>query len=385
MSSSEGLPTVVGDRYRLVDLLGRGGTAEVHLAHDEVLGRDVALKLLPRGHGEDDVVRMEAEMRTLARLNHPALVSVHDAGADDGRPWFVMELVAGTTLSDRLRRGPLELDQVAALAVRLTDALSAVHDAGVVHRDVKPGNVLLPDGQVDRAKLADFGVARVLDSAALTATGLVVGTAAYLAPEQVTGEDVTSAADVYALGLVLLECVTGEREFPGTGVESAAARLHRAPRVPGRLPRRLGHLLTWMLRDEPERRPSVAEVRRRAADHRLLSEEAVDPSARTTVLTPVAAGADDVDARGDRDRPAASAGSGATQTGDRRTSSPPRAAEEAGDGTGPRARTDPLVLTIGALLVVILVLVGLLLSTAGRDLGPLNEPLQRLEQEVGLR
>ena len=249
---------MIADRYRLDTLVGRGGTAEVWKATDTSLDRVVALKLVTVDHDESSA-RAADEARTLARLSHPALVQVYDAGTDtSGRPWVVMEFVDGETLGDALRRGPLGLQEVTEIGVAMAEALDHVHAQGLVHRDVKPANVLM--GQGAKTKLADFGIARLVDAAKVTSTGLMVGTASYLAPEQVAGEPVTPAADVYALGLVLLEALTGTREYSGPVVEAAMARLHRPPSIPPTLPPGWVSLLTAMTARHAADRPSAAEV-----------------------------------------------------------------------------------------------------------------------------
>jgi serine/threonine protein kinase len=250
----------VGGRYRLEGLLGRGGTAEVWRATDEALQRQVAVKLVTISGGED-AHRVGDEARLLARLSHQGLVPVYDAGTDDaGRPWVVMELVEGETLADAVRRGPLPSERVADIGARLAEALEYVHGQGLIHRDVKPANVLI--GREGRVRLTDFGIARLVDAAKVTATGLTVGTAAYLSPEQVLGEPVGGATDVYALGLVLLECLTGAREYPGGTIEVALARLSRPPAVPPTLPAGWAGLLTAMTDRDPARRPDTAQVAR---------------------------------------------------------------------------------------------------------------------------
>jgi len=221
---------MIGGRYRLDVLVGRGGTAEVWAATDTSLSRTVALKLVTGAHDES-AARAADEARTLAALNHPNLVQVFDAGTDGaGRPWVVMEYVDGDTLGDAMRKGPLPVATITDIGIAVSDALAYVHSTGLVHRDVKPGNILL--GRTP--KLTDFGIARLVDAAKVTSTGLMVGTAAYLAPEQVQGRTVGPAADVYALGLVLLETLTGIREYDGPPVEAAMARLSRPPSVPTR-------------------------------------------------------------------------------------------------------------------------------------------------------
>ncbi|GAA4810154.1 hypothetical protein GCM10023200_54910 [Actinomycetospora chlora] len=270
MSSTEAgpPPTVGGGRYTLGDLIGRGGAAEVFRARDELLGRDVAVKLFPAGVGEADESRRQREVQTLAGMNHPGLVTIYDVGQERDRAYFVMQLIEGESLADRIRSGPLALGDVVALGAALGDALTYVHRHGVVHRDIKPGNVLLDtDG---RPHLSDFGIAVLADATNITATGMVIGTASYLSPEQVRGQQVGPASDVYALGLVLLECITARREYPGNALEAAVARLHRAPEIPPDLPPALGNLLAGMTLDEPTERPTTEQV---VGELRMLARE----------------------------------------------------------------------------------------------------------------
>ena len=283
---------VIGGRYRLDVLVGRGGTAEVWAATDTSLDRTVALKLVTVAHDES-AARAADEARTLAQLSHPNLVQVFDAGTDgSGRPWVVMEYVEGDTLGEAMRKGPLPLAKVTEIGIAVADALAHVHSTGLVHRDVKPGNVLL--GRVP--KLTDFGIARLVDSAKVTTTGLMVGTAAYLAPEQVAGEQVGPAVDVYALGLVLLEVLTGKREYDGPPVEAAMARLSRSPELPASLPPGWPGLLAAMTAREPADRPTASQVASILRDLQagttattVLPAAASPVTDRTTVLPRTAA------------------------------------------------------------------------------------------------
>jgi eukaryotic-like serine/threonine-protein kinase len=267
-------------RYRLGERLGSGAVAEVFRAQDERLARPVAVKLF-RGDAAEELQRHEAEMRTLARLDHPSLVTVYDAGDDAGQPYLVMQLVEGDTLAGELGRGALGPQRAATYGAALADALAYVHEQGFVHRDVKPANVLIAgDGRVH---LADFGIARLVDSAHVTRTGDVLGTPAYFAPEQVSGGAVGPAADVYALGLMLLECLTGRRPFEGTAMEVAMARVNRDPEVPATVPARWRDLLRAMTARDAAHRITAAQ----AADalRRLAAGEDID---RTVVMAAAA-------------------------------------------------------------------------------------------------
>jgi serine/threonine protein kinase len=258
---------VLAGRYRLERIIGRGGVADVYRAEDLTSGELVAVKVL-RDVTASDLRRFELEARALERLRDPAIVRLRDVGDDDGSPFLVLDLVAGEPLSHMLERGPLDEDEVTRMGAALASAIAHAHDVGIVHRDVKPGNVLVDSDR--SAYLTDFGIARLIGSAALTTTisltdtGLVIGTAAYLAPEQVRGDSVGPPADVYSLGLVLLEAITGERAFAGPPVAAALARLERQPEIPAMTPW-LGSLLSAMLSPEPAQRPSADSVGRALA------------------------------------------------------------------------------------------------------------------------
>ncbi|RAX44342.1 serine/threonine protein kinase [Arthrobacter sp. AQ5-06] len=260
---------VLGGRYRLGEVIGRGGMSSVYRALDENLGRDVALKLFaPQAPDADELKRQEAEVQLLATLNHPSLVTLFDAGTDtripdEPRPFLTMELVEGQDLRSRIRHSAVPLDELAVIGAGVADALAYVHSLGIIHRDVKPGNILLVQirpGEPLRPKLTDFGIARIADSTRLTATGTMVGTAAYLSPEQAMGSPLSAATDIYSLGLVLLECVKQTVEYPGSAVESAVARLHRAPEIPADLPTEWADLIRSMTAIEPLDRPAAAGV-----------------------------------------------------------------------------------------------------------------------------
>jgi serine/threonine protein kinase len=269
---------VLDDRYRLDGVLGRGSSAEVYAATDLRLHRRVAVKVFPERMDEVAFARFIAEAQLLAGLVHPSLLRVFDVNPDCEKPYLVTRLLAGQTLRQRLRAGPLPPAEVARIGGHCADALDHVHSRQIVHRDVKPANVLLDD---DECVLADFGIARALDAARLTSTGLCVGTAGYLAPEQVRGDAIGPPADVYSLGLVLLECLTGEAEYPGPEVEAALARLGRSPRLPDWLPTGWSALLNAMTATDPADRPSAATCAR------TLARLAADISATTLVGRPV--------------------------------------------------------------------------------------------------
>lgn len=284
------------DRYDIVRRIARGGMGEVYEAHDRLLQRPVAVKVY-RGTAPADRTRFDAEVRVLAALNHPGLVHVFDAGEHDGDGFVVLELVDGPDLRAILgRRGALPARDVAALGAPLAAALAYVHAQGIVHRDVKPANVLC--GKDGRPRLADFGIARLLDTTRVTATATAVGTPAYLAPEQLEGRDVTPAADVYALGLVLLEALTGRPAFEGSGSAAALARLVRDPDVGTGVPEGWGPLLEAMTARDPDARPPAAAV---AADLATRARggapaRATPPVIPGVVAVPTGAGAGPADA-----------------------------------------------------------------------------------------
>ncbi|UFR06213.1 protein kinase [Streptomyces sp. Go40/10] len=278
---------VLGGRYRLDGVIGSGGAGDVHRGFDLRLRRPVAVKVfhVGTGGGEDD---FHNEAVILARLQHPGLVTVYDAGRHDGRAYLVMELIEGPTLKARIAGGPLAPGETAALGAGLARALAHAHDAGIVHRDVKPSNIILdPSG---RPHLTDFGISLLLDATTRTTTGTLIGTAAYLSPEQVLGRPVGPSADVYALGLVLLECLTGRLEYDGAPLEAAIARLHRRPELPESLPEEFAALLGDMTALDAQARPSADDCVRALAALAALAEpngpRAVPHAAEVTSLVP---------------------------------------------------------------------------------------------------
>jgi serine/threonine protein kinase len=255
--------TLAGGRYRVERILGHGGMAVVYLAHDEELQRLVAVKLLAQPFGSDERMRKRflREARLAGRLSHPNVVRVYDAGETDGRPFIVMEYVPGRTLA---QRGKLPADKAAELMLQACAGLQHAHEAGLVHRDVKPANFVLRDDGV--LKVTDFGIARTADATRLTEHGTVLGTAAYLAPEQAAGEEVTTAADIYSLGAVVYELLTGRPPYQFESLAEFAHKQRSEPITPVRdlepsVPNRLEALVMHCLAREPRFRPrSAGEV-----------------------------------------------------------------------------------------------------------------------------
>ena len=279
--------SLLGARYRLESRVGAGGMGVVYRATDEKLGRTVAIKLF-RDSEAADLQRKTSETRLLASLNHPSLVTLYDALIDgDGEAYLVMEFVDGPTLRSRISDGPVAPVDAARMARELGEALHVVHQAGIVHRDIKPANVLLRRspvvGEEFTATLADFGIAHLVGSSRLTTPGTLLGTAAYLSPEQVRGSEPAPSSDIYALGLVLLESLTGERVFGQPVVhEAALARLTNDPEVPGELGYGWKSLLTAMTARDPGQRPTALEVVHLARE--LRSESAPVPAARSAAV-----------------------------------------------------------------------------------------------------
>ncbi|MFF3468206.1 serine/threonine-protein kinase [Streptomyces sp. NPDC002619] len=283
-----GAQVLLADRYQLDELLGRGAMGEVWRAADQVLGRPVAVKLL-RAEETTDTERFRLEAQTAARLNHPNVVSVYDFGSHHGRLYLVMELVEGWSLAqERSLRGVLAPHEAAAISAQVAAGLSAAHRQGVIHRDIKPANVMLTTDRT--AKITDFGIARFADDAAstLTATGKILGTADYLAPERALGRPAQPASDVYSLGCVLYELLTGKAPFRGaTSLSVVQQHVDATPLPPAQLrpeiPQPLSGYLLHLLAKDPTHRPTAEQ----AADW-LAAQEQTPPPAEpnSTALMP---------------------------------------------------------------------------------------------------
>ncbi|HSO63880.1 MAG TPA: serine/threonine-protein kinase [Ornithinibacter sp.] len=270
---------VLGDRYTLVSRIASGGMGDVWAATDTVLERQVAVKILRPSLDDEEVFarRFRNEALHTANLAHFNIATVFDYGEEGSLAYLVMELVPGEPLSDLVKReGALAPDQVRAIMAQAALALGAAHEAGVVHRDVKPSNILLmPDGTV---KLTDFGIARAIDGSGHTQTGEVLGTPHYLSPEQALGEAATGASDLYALGVVAHEMLTGRRPFDkGTPVATALAQVNDPPPpLPPHVPGRLRALIEQCLQKKTADRPANArELGERLG---MAEEDLPDPS-----------------------------------------------------------------------------------------------------------
>ena len=255
----------VGGRYRLERSLGHGGMATVHLARDEKLGREVAIKRLSEALSGDEIFRERfmREARTAAGLSHPNIVGVFDVGEEEGIPYIVMECVDGRTLAELLaENGPLDPDGTVDLILQACAGLEHAHRAGLVHRDVKPANLLLTeDGTL---KVADFGIAHAVDGTRVTEVGTVLGTAAYLPPEQALGDAVTPASDLYSLGTCLYELLAGEPPFAQETLGAMFSRREAGPppRLEGVPPRLDAAIMSCLERDPKDRPASAAELAR---------------------------------------------------------------------------------------------------------------------------
>jgi eukaryotic-like serine/threonine-protein kinase len=270
---------LIGKRYAVAETLGSGGMAVVYRARDRELDRDVAIKVLPEHLASDGELRerFAREARLVGRLSHTNIVNVYDVGEGGGRPYIVMECVDGVTLADELaRRGRLPVADAIELALQACAGLEHAHEHGLVHRDIKPRNLLLrPDGVL---KIADFGIARAVEGTQLTAAGTVLGTAVYAAPEQASGEQVTTAADIYSLGAVLYELISGRPPFvfeslPELVLKQREGRVASLRDSVPDVPRHLDEVVLRCLAPEPTARPASATALARELAQEAVSEQ----------------------------------------------------------------------------------------------------------------
>ena len=279
---------IYGGRYRLESLIATGGMGEVWQAHDEIILRSVAIKILKQEYLGDPgfLERFRTEARLAAMVNHEGIANVFDYGEDSGSAYLVMELVPGDSLAKILERDRnLSGEKVLDIVAQTARALQAAHESGMVHRDIKPGNLLItPDHQV---KITDFGIARIADQVSLTATGQVMGTVQYLAPEQATGKGSTPATDIYSLGIVAYEALAGKRPFTGASqMEIAMSQINDAPpALPEEIDSRIRELIMQCLEKKPAARPANALALAIAAE--ALMQNPRHRGTGTTVLPDV--------------------------------------------------------------------------------------------------
>ncbi|MEV7883339.1 serine/threonine-protein kinase [Streptomyces sp. NPDC002817] len=285
-----GTGRLIGGRYRLLAKLGHGGMGTVWRAKDETVDREVAVKEprvpdhLPDRERVNAFERMRREARAAARLDHPAVVNVHDVAVVDGQPWIVMELVRGRSLGDALQEGTLGAREAARIGLEVLGALEAAHAAGILHRDVKPDNVLL--GRHDRVVLTDFGIAQIEGETNLTDTGGFVGSPEYIAPERVLGQRPGPASDLWSLGVVLYAATEGVSPFRRSNTPATLQSvLNATPAVPASASGPLADVITGLLQKDPARRPNAAQVRA------LLETAAHPPAPAPTQVVQLAQGA----------------------------------------------------------------------------------------------
>ena len=293
--------TILSGRYEVGERLGSGGMSSVHKAVDRTLERTVAIKILAEHLSDDErfVARFRREALAVAKLIHPNIVQVYDTGIDDGRRYIVMEYAEGRSGAQVLQRhGPLDAETTVEIGIQACSGLDYAHRRGIIHRDVKPGNLMISGGPVGggaqlAVKLTDFGIARAVEQTRITQVGSVIGTAAYLSPEQVRGEEATPATDVYALGVVLYQFLTGRLPYEGSSLAELAVRQQNEKPLPpstynDEVPETVGAAVLRALESDPSRRYASADELASGLQLGLQGEDVTLPleegTARTRVL-----------------------------------------------------------------------------------------------------
>jgi eukaryotic-like serine/threonine-protein kinase len=394
-------PPPRADRYTRKRTIGGGGMAQVYLAHDEVLDRDVALKVLRQQYADDErlVERFRREAKNAASLSHPNIVAVHDRGeTEDGAYYIVMEYMAGGTLKDRIQKEGLLPPAVATtLALQVARALEAAHRRGIIHRDVKPQNVLLTeDGE---AKVADFGIARAASSSTMTKTGSVLGTAHYLSPEQALGQPASPQSDLYSLGVVLYEMLTGEvpydAETPmGIAMKHVSGQMRPPKEVNPDVPEGINAVAVRLLAPDPENRyQSAAEVvedlervLRGELPGGVITDPVEEPSSGTVAITEPSEVSSD---RGSSlvDTPVGPGSGGRVETKEQETVPPPPAPPEDTEGAGDGGRRWPKALPwalAAAGIVALLALVLALRILGGQETSQVPSPVSSGREMVAV-
>jgi len=294
--------SILADRYEIGERLGSGGMSSVHRATDLILERTVAVKILAEHLSDDErfVARFKREALAVAKLIHPNIVQVYDTGIDDDRHFIVMEYAEGRSGAQILQRhGPLDAETTAEIGIQACAGLDYAHRRGIIHRDVKPGNLMVSGGPVGggppTVKLTDFGIARAVEQTRITQVGSVIGTAAYLSPEQVRGEEATPATDVYALGVVLYQFLTGRLPYEGSSLAELAVRQQNEKPLPpstynDEVPGTLGAAVLRALEGDPARRYGSASELASGLQLGLQGEDVTLPLEQGTSATRVLGG-----------------------------------------------------------------------------------------------
>lgn len=386
MSPTDQIETV-GGRYRLGEQLGRGGMGDVFVAHDLHLDREVALKLLRADLAEQEGMRdrVVAEARLAARLSHPHVVGVLDAGEEDGKPFVVMERLSGRTLRDELAGGPLPGERVRDVGLQVLRALAAAHELGIVHRDVKPGNVL--DAGVGTWKVADFGIAKWIHAEeTLTGTGELLGSPSYLAPERIEGQQAGPASDLYAVGVLLYESLCGRKPFEGDDPFSLATAIREGDfEPPGSVLPAADPGIVAVIERAMQLEPAARFESAEAMASALLGEDDDRTRAETTAtIEPPQAPSDDTHAEGSRTVPIPRMEQTARLPV--ATPAPPRATRRRPPRTA--------LIAVGAIVAVVIIAVLAFTVFTGADApltsppgssslpAPLEDALTRLEEAV---